>query len=321
MALLRRKSSETPIAALERETADLVARRELLQRKLVEADAALVQARDDRRTVLLEASLDDESAVLKRDENVRGAEDRAGALRDALTVLVAKISGVESRLGELRDAAERNEIAAAVRAEADTLEAAREQFVVAGTELIRGMQAACARLPGTAADFLPRTSLLIASELPGAVAELIANARGYAEQVEQGHAVLHRPAPPPPVPEPVAAPIERIEIYALQNLCWSEANNQIMTVGKYSAAAIPVQLAETACRRNLAAPRKSERAEATIAAFGLLHQAPPPADMCIDISSLDQAAPEEQPAHAALPPGFVETVGPARRMEINVNRV
>jgi hypothetical protein len=62
MAFLKRKS-ETPVAELERELADLTARRDLLERKLSDAAGALALAVDERRVSLLEADFDDATAV------------------------------------------------------------------------------------------------------------------------------------------------------------------------------------------------------------------------------------------------------------------
>jgi hypothetical protein len=145
---------------------------------------------------------------------------------------------------------------------------------------------------------------------------LVQEGRAYAAQVESGHRAIARAPVPQPEPEPA---IERTEIYALQNLRWLEGS-RVVTVGRYGVAAMPSQLVEAACRRNLATPRTSEHARAVIASFGVIHSAPPPADMCIDVGALDQTAGEPAP-RTTLPPGFEERRGPARELQISVSRV
>lgn len=312
MGLLRKKNDD-PVAVLERELADVTTRRDMLQRKLVEADAALLQARDDRRTVLLESSLDDESAVLKRDENVRNAVDRHAAIIDALEALATKIMDGEQKLASARELVERREIAALARTAADELERAREGFIAASSPLISAMQHVVKGVPGVAHDLLPRTSLLVVSELPAAIAELVASARAHAAQMESGHAPLRRPVSPPP-PELPAPPVERARIYCLSGVRWKE-REQVICAGKYSYANPPKDIAALAVGRNLAAWPDSDRARETIQAFGLINAATMP-DLCIDLDALDQPTPPER----TLPPGMIEKIGEPRTMEISVRR-
>ena len=77
---------------------------------------------------------------MRRDATVRDARDRHESLADALGQIGAKIDNAQARLGEAREMAERREIAAMVRAEADELERVREGFIAATAPLIKAMQ-------------------------------------------------------------------------------------------------------------------------------------------------------------------------------------
>ena len=161
MALLGRRKPETPITAIEREVSDLTSRRDLLTTKLAEANNALTLAVDSCRQSLLDADLSDQEASYRRDVMVRDARDRVEALADALQGIGGKIADAEQRLGEAREIAERREIAALARVEADELERAREGFIAATAPVITAMQHVTARLPNAAPDILPRVSAFV----------------------------------------------------------------------------------------------------------------------------------------------------------------
>jgi hypothetical protein len=106
-----------------REITDLIARRELLQQKLATARTALDTATDVRRTSLLDADLSDEEACRRRDQLCRDARDAVESLGDAITEINSKISDAEIKLAAARENLEREQIAAATRADADALHA------------------------------------------------------------------------------------------------------------------------------------------------------------------------------------------------------
>ena len=321
MALLSRRKPETPLAALEREVSDLVARRVALEGKLAETNGALREALDQRRQSLLDSDLDDATAAARRDLLVRDGRDRVEALGDALAQLGTKIADAEQRLGELRDRAEREQIAAAVRAATAELETARAEFNEVAVKLVGMMQAVAACTANVQPDLLPQISAFIISEVPTAVDGLIGHARAYAAQTESGHAPIHRPAAPPPaeLPEPA---IERMRVYTLVALRWKE-REQVRTAARYTYAEPPRALAERAIGRNLADLPDSDRAKNLIQSFGLIHSPAHPDD-CADLESLDQPAPAESSSptfsRPQLPEGMQERIGPARTGVISVNR-
>ena len=192
---------------------------------------------------------------------------------------------------------------------------------------IRGSQCVCviisaatwpprvSRVPHTAPDILPRVSTIIVSEMPAVLAELIAGANAYAAKVENGSELLRRPLPSPP-PEPAPAPIvERMKIFALQNLKWQE-RSQTITALKYSWCSPPRHLAVLACARSLADIEGSARTISMIETFGLHHGFAHPDD-CASLDALDQPAAPERLSESMI---GQERIGPARTMEISVNR-
>jgi predicted nucleic acid-binding Zn-ribbon protein len=137
MALLRRKS-ENPVAALERDLSDLLARRDVVEQKFDQAHAALAAATNERRQALLDSDLDDATAAARRDGVVRDARDRVEAIGDALQEIERKIADATTKLAELRDRAERAELARAIEADVSVLAEARDAFAAAAERLIRG---------------------------------------------------------------------------------------------------------------------------------------------------------------------------------------
>jgi hypothetical protein len=312
MALLRRKSS--PIAEAEAELSDLTSRREVLEQKFDKAHAALAAAINERRTSLLDADLDDATAATRRDAVVRGARDRVEAIGDALQEIERKIADATTRLAELRDHAEREQIAAAVTSDAAALEVAAKAFADASTALIPIMTAVVGKVPNSAVDFAPRISQIL-GEIPVALSQLVADARGFAARTASGSEPLRRA--PPPAPKTVELPqIERTEIYALAPLRWTE-RGQTLTCPRYGMARLPADIAARAITANLADTIGSPRAKKLQESFGLIH-GPCMADDCTDLDPEAPAA--QQPQRPRLPPGFKETIGPARMMEIAVNR-
>jgi hypothetical protein len=312
MALLGRKTKD-PIDMLERELGDLVGRREMLAQRLATAKTALEAATDVRRTSLLDADLSDEEACLRRDQLCRAARDQVESLSDAVSEINGRVAAAEAKLAEQRDRVEREEVARSVTADADALVAARDAFVLTAQQLLAAMQPVVAKVPINA-EFAPQLAGIIGTISP-AIDELLGDARRHAAGVMNGNVPGVRPAPQPPEPER-AVPVERERIYTLANIAWCEGS-QVMTAPKYSWASPPKHIAERACRRNLADRPEAERIERLLAGFGAIH-GPVPADMCINLDTIDQPAAE--PAERTLPPGFQERVGPARVMEIAVNR-
>jgi hypothetical protein len=266
---------------------------------------------------LLDADLSDEEACRRRDQLCRDTRDRVEALGDAISEIERKIADVESRLLAARDAAERAELARAVTANADALVAASAGFADASGNVLPLMDALVAKLPGVAADFVPRFRMLM-GELPAAVNQLVSDARRHAANVMKGNVPGVRPAPPPPEPPP-AAPIERTRIYCLSPLTWREGE-QVMCSPRYGWATAPRQIAELALARGLAALPDSDITRRTIEAFGANHAVTAP-EMCLDLDGLDQPATEPPAAgQPRTPPMFEERVGPARVGEISVSR-
>ena len=199
MALLRRKS-ENPVAALERDLSDLLARRDVVEQKFDQAHAALAAATNERRQALLDSDLDDATAAARRDGVVRDARDAIEAIGDALSEIGTKIVNAQSRLVAARDCVERGQVVRQATAEVEALTSVLESFREVSARLTAAIEPLATRI-SSAADFLPRTQLLL-SDIATVSAAL---GRSFAARTEAGSEPLHRPAPPAPMPEPRGA--------------------------------------------------------------------------------------------------------------------
>jgi hypothetical protein len=134
-----------------------------------------------------------------------------------------------------------------------------------------------------------------------------------------GGAPLQRAAPPP---EPVSVPqiVERERLYCLSPVRWREGS-QVRCSPRYSFVELPAALVEQAINANHVDRPGTERCRRMIEGFGVVNG---PADprQCVDLDALDQqvAEPARGLPRTSLPPGFEERIGPARQMEIQVNR-
>ena len=158
MALLGRKTKD-PVGELERELATLHGRGELLRQKLIEAQSALESATDARRISLLDADLSDEESCRRRDQLVRDARDRVESLTDAAHEIATKVANAQLELVAARDRVEREQIAAAIRADADALAGAAVAFSNAGGSVLPLMDASLPQPPRQYCRGSPSTGL------------------------------------------------------------------------------------------------------------------------------------------------------------------
>ena len=155
MALLRRKS-ENPVAALERDLSDLLARRDVVEQKFDQAHAALAAATNERRQALLDSDLDDATAAARRDGVVRDARHAIEAIGDALSEIGTKIVNAQSRLVAVRDCVEREQVVRQATAEVEALTSVLESFREVSARLTAAIEPLATRI-SSAADFLPRS--------------------------------------------------------------------------------------------------------------------------------------------------------------------
>jgi chromosome segregation ATPase len=133
-SLLKRKND--PIAEAERDIATLQGRRATLANRLQSADTELRAATDERRNLLVGGDIEDGAALTAVEQKIAAAERSRDGLVEALILIDERLGAGGVRLSELRDAAEREQIAAAARSEADALAAARDAFTEAASKLV-----------------------------------------------------------------------------------------------------------------------------------------------------------------------------------------
>lgn len=311
MPLLGRRKTD-PTATLERELELFSGRRAALEAKRAEAVTALVAATDERRQALLDADLDDASACARRDQLCRDAKDRLESLVEAVVAIDARIADVQGRLVRERERAERETLARTIAKAAEDLTAANDEYAVVATKLVRALQEVTAHM-SVAPEYLPRISALVLSDLPSAVGELLNEARSHAAQIESGARPLARPPVLQPESEPAPA-VERQRIFCLSPIRWHEGQ-QVICAPRFGWATPPRQIAERAVSANLADWPDAPRTQQLISGFGIDNGPADPA-FCVDLDTLDRKR-EAQ----TLPPDVSERTGPARMLEVSVNRV
>lgn len=84
------------------------------------------------RDLLTGGDLEDGAALTAVEQKIAAAQRSHGGLTEALTLVDERLSAANVRLSELREAAEREQLAAALTAEADALATAAATFADAG---------------------------------------------------------------------------------------------------------------------------------------------------------------------------------------------
>jgi hypothetical protein len=244
------------------------------------------------------------------EQKVATCERSRAGLDEALALVDERLGAAGIRLSELRDEAERREVARQATAEVEALASVLEEFREVSARLTAAVEPLAVRI-SSSADFLPRTKLLLA-DIATAAASLAHEGRSFAVQVESGHRLITRPAPPVPQAEPTPE-VERTEIYALAPLKWTELGH-VNTVVRYGVARPPTDVAAYAIAHNLADVRASSRVQKLIEAFGVSY-AVASADQCVSLDTQPEPPPRTAPGE------LVEVVGTPRTMEVRVDRI
>jgi hypothetical protein len=291
MGLLSRRNS--PIADAEREVSALRAKRDELATKLAQAEAAVEQARADRRTRLVEGDDPDDAP-----DHVATARERRDSLIDAIAEVDQRLSAAVQKLGELRDKTEREQKAAKHRRQIAEAREALPEWIAQTERLIAKLQPLetlafeAAAAAGNVKYF--KDQLVVAIEVG------LTHVESYIAQMLAGAPIKHEPMPiEPPPPKPPA--IERQSVFLRHASFWYE-NGEVVTSGPHTTPALPVEVAQQALSHNHAVPVDSQ------AAADLRAQMDPaygfwPADRCIDLTKPRPAPPPPgEPATAtALP--------------------
>jgi hypothetical protein len=238
------RSSKSGVADLERDVDGLKTRRKTLLAQQQTAAAALAQAREDRRTRLLEHDLDSANGDRERVKGlVIRLTDEHDAIADALATVESRLTETEARLTQGREA------------RACELEGARRREQIARARA--AVQKAAAANREVIAAFEPLGSIVISAK---AAAE---NTRHVGDQLGLGYDLALREIEAyctrllagtevikaEPVPVPVVSPppkVARRSIVVLQPSKWIEADGAIRTAGRLSEADPPIAIAERA---------------------------------------------------------------------------
>jgi hypothetical protein len=180
-------------------------------------------------------------------------------------------------------------------------------------------------MPDLAPSFLVNAEAMINALVAG-MQQFGKDADARAAALEAGTVPIHRPPLPlAPEPAPVFADVqapsryagERMQIFTLEHIKWSEAGQTVLA-SKHSWASPPRAVAEIACRHSLADLPGSDRAARLIAAHGVANSATA-SDLCVDLDQLNGLVDSPVEGLPRSVPRFIEKIGPTRTGVINVH--
>jgi hypothetical protein len=255
------------------------------QNRLVERSKAAELMVSERRAEAQRLARDgaNDSELDAAEAALRSAQDRRSTLAAALVDVERQVQDLERAQDDLADRKLRAESAAII--EKLTLEVAEAATAFdAGAEKLAECTARAAAII-TDAKGLETFATRARTEVSGAVAMISAMLRSRASEVLSGSAPPGLPKPEGPTPlKPRPASIPTKQIFALENLKWTNAAGAVEKMAKYMIGEVPVALAERAISQNWADEPASARAQQMIAAFGGGWR-DVRADSCIDLDT------------------------------------
>jgi hypothetical protein len=253
MALFKSKNG---VSDVEKEIDQLRTRRKMLAGQQQTATAALAQAREHRRTRLLEQDLDS----IDRDKLkniVPRLVDELDAVNDALVSVDQKLADAESRLAaEAERTAREREVKkrqAALGAARNMLDRFREisRELVDALALLAPCGPACAAAHGNL-EYLSR-------ELPSGIQAAFDEVGGYCATIASGDAPIRTESLAAPPAAPPAPKVERVPIFLRGPSRWQEPDGE-HTAGPHNIVSPPKPIAELALQYGHAVAADSETA-------------------------------------------------------------
>jgi hypothetical protein len=238
---LRRET--VPTGKLEREIADLNAKRQTLAVRLSAAEQEHQRAVAKRFSTVTGG--EDDAAVAAANAAVARTVEALSGFSSAITALDAKLAEAEHAFKNEQDRVARQRFADWCDSKITEIERAASAFQAAAQTLTAALRST-SRSGATLAAGLTQAANGFEIET-GAILRDLTNNR---DAVASGAAPIPdaRPVHPSP-PEP--ADIERVHVYTLgKALRWTE-DGQIKVVGKYTSGRLPVSVAEIAIRKNV----------------------------------------------------------------------
>ncbi len=280
------------------------AQRAALAARLVDAEQAVV----DAQRAAVEAALEgrDNAALDKAEANIRATQARVFTLNDALAALDVEIEAQSAKEAADADAKQRAATAREINKLADAIENSLPDIMAS---LRRGHVAIEAGRFCFGDIGLYKLLDELESSLPSSFAILASEMRGRAEQTIAGRAPASLPVPEPVLPP--APPISRQQIFALQNLKWTDpASLQPAYCERFNFASPPAMVAAKALETGIAVLPDDER----VAKLKHLRRgAPPIPETCHNLDTGEAPAPS-----GALPFDAFRRIdrGPPTRMSL-----
>jgi hypothetical protein len=260
--MLSLKRDAVPTGKLEREIADLNARRQTLLAKLSGCEAEHDRAAQRRAEIISDGA--DDAAITAANMAVAKAIASVGGFQAALQSIDERIAAAKIVARNERDAAERQRFRAWVDGKSAQITAAVQQFQTASVALREALSSTSSAGAQIAA--------MLGQSVAALEAEIGAITRGLERNRDEVIAGTRdipdarpRAAPPPDATDNTA----RVNIYALKPLCWVDpAEGRVRVVARHGIAALPKALAEFVVAKNLGDLSTSARALELMRTFG-----------------------------------------------------
>jgi hypothetical protein len=266
------------------------------------ARGRLARSYESRDTAAIEGS----DLLDAAEAEMRAAEDRVESLTVAVDAISTEIAAIEADQAQKRDRAVRESTARDLNARADKF----EKLIPLWADVLRD-SAAVGELakPVVGEIGLYEFFKQIETQIPAAYADIAFQLRFRAGEVlaERAPAAL----PTPEVVIPLAPPIPRTRVFALQNLKWTDPETHwLILCERFDVCALPNILAELAISKDLAIDPELDRARELIKQR---RGAPPLQERCYDLD-LGGEAPKSR---GQIPWGLeVINRGPPTRMSL-----
>jgi hypothetical protein len=244
-----------PQKAMQRDIDAAKANLTRLRAQLAEAEAAIVQHREQAKTAAVTGA---DSHVLDAAEGlIRNAQIRQETISAAVIEVESNLAALERAKSEAADKAQREATAQSVELLARRVLESAEVLTKAASAFGDHIAKAAAFIPE--ANGLLNFAHIVGREVPPAVAQTGTLLRQHAQAVLDSRAASSLPQPMQPyVQLPVNKPAT-VQIFSLHALRWIDHEGTVRVSGKWRDCELPPALAEKAIRLKLAAPMSDPR--------------------------------------------------------------
>jgi len=307
---------------LETTIASLATRGEQLAAKRVTAQADLAKATKARLEAHLSGDLDDKRELDKLQAAVDGATSALAGIDDAISVLAQQKAEAESQLAAERERIERAAAAEKLAAKIGAIEAALPKYLAQS----RVFADALSEIGGHHFESAQMAQFVqnAAAEVELASNFVLVELRAMPERIKTGDAPILRE----PVTEPVAVvepPPRTMTVWLLRSVKFRDHTGMVRLARQYDDAEMPMETAQRALHRGVAALVTDPRRRNLKGARGGDPVDPRAIDI-VDLDAVDEtkvpsSGTENNPVMAAANFRVIDRSSEARRLKIEVPRL